>query len=139
MGASRGLDLENPKHRFVSSNRRARRKSSETAPTEVPGTGVTGGSQSPWRSGSQELKLAVAVSLGARFASEILCVNFFQNGFISQFLFSNQKWLIAVSSGLPLPLCGLCITNNNPISKGREGRLKPSYIIHSALYLVRNK
>lgn len=73
--------------------------------------GVTKGSQSPWHSGSQELKLAMAWSLGPPFTSEISYVNFFQNWFISQFLLSNQRWLTAVSSGLLLPLCGLCITN----------------------------
>lgn len=44
-----------------------------------------------------------------------------------QFLLLKQKCLIAFSSGLPLPLFGLCVTENS-ISKGPEGRLKPSYI-----------
>lgn len=41
-GASRGLDIANLKHRFASSNSRARTKISEAAPAEVPGTGGTG-------------------------------------------------------------------------------------------------
>lgn len=128
IGASRGLDLENPKYRFASSNHKVRRKSTETATVQVPGTGGTGRSQSSWRSGSQKLKLAVVGSLGALFAPGKLYANFSQNLFISKFLLSNQKWSIAVSSGLPLPLCGLQITNNTPVSKGPEGRLKLSYI-----------
>lgn len=126
IGASRGLDLENPKHRFASSNHRARRKSSEIAPTEVTGAGGTGGSQSPWHSGIQPLKLAVEGSLGAFFSSEVSYVNFFQMD-LFQLLLLKQTFLVAFSSGLPLPLFGLCITKNS-ISTGPEGRLKPSYI-----------
>lgn len=130
-GASRGLDIANLKHRFASSNSRARTKSQQqllqkSLALEERGGG--GWSQSLWHSGSQELKLAVAGSLGALFALRVLHVNFFQDGFISQILFLKHKWLIAFSSGLGFHLCGLRITNNTPISKGPEGRMKPSYI-----------
>lgn len=112
IGASRGLDIANLKHRFASSNSRARRKSQKqllqkSLALEELGGGVT----EPvafWQPGTEAGSVRVS---GSTFASEVLHVNFFQDGFISQFLLSKHKWLIAFSSGLAFHLCGLRITN----------------------------